>query len=81
MKGLFKTVKTQLGWKKNGPPQKLIIEGKSITAPKKIADEQINYFLNKIEKVIKKYPQNYRGPPENFLKNAIGEWGVKANER
>ena len=46
---MYKTVKTQLGWKRDGPPQKLIIEGKQITAPKQLADEQLRYFKKKFK--------------------------------
>ena len=44
MKGLFSTVKTQLGYKKNGTPQKLIVERKPILSPKMMVNEQMRFF-------------------------------------
>ena len=78
--GLFKTIKSQLGIKSGGPPQSLVIGGKSITAPKKIADAQLSFFNNKVENLITSIPR----PTENPLKvleEAFKRWGVEADRR
>ena len=51
VKGLYRNIKTQLGWKTTGPPQSLDIEGRKLTAPKDIANAQMSYFKVKIEKL------------------------------
>ena len=47
VKGLYNSVRTQLGAKQGGPPQALVIEGIKITAPEKMANEQMSFFDKK----------------------------------
>ena len=79
-KGLYKTVKIQLGWKDNGPPQSLVHEGQKITAPQKMADVQSNFFTEKIEKLMSEIPRPTENPLK-ILEDAMKNWGEAAKNR
>ena len=56
IRGLYRTVKTQLGWKTTGPPQSLDIGSRKLTAPRDISNAQLSYFKEKIEKLMTTIP-------------------------
>ena len=78
--GLYKSVRLQLGLKSGGPPQQLVVEGKILTAPKDIANEQLKYFKNKIIKLMASIPRPTEDPFKT-LRLALEKWGDKAGER
>ena len=79
-KGLYRSIKTQLGWKNSGPPQSLDVEGRKITAPRDIANEQMNFFKKKIEKLMSEIPRPTQDPLKT-LQLAIDRWSSKAGNR
>ena len=73
VKGLYSITRTQLGWKRPGPPQSLMIEGRKVTAPKDIADAQLNFYKEKVEKLSASIPRPTEDPL-NVLEVAIDQW-------
>ena len=73
---LFNKTKIQLGWKSSGPPDMLCVDGKAVTAPGDIAQIQMDYFSNKVRKLIEKLPVT-RGDPSAILKEALNAWTGK----
>ena len=59
---IWKNVKTWLGWGNNGPPTKLLENGKVITSPKTIAESMNNFFANKIEHLKDNIPASTDDP-------------------
>ena len=73
VKGLYRSTRKQLGWEDNGPPQLLVIQGRRIEAPKKIAQEQLKFFNHKVDKLMQEIPR----PTENptiVLEEAMENW-------
>ena len=68
---LYKTAKIQAGWKSNGPPMALVIEGKNITSPKLIAQEQMKYFQSKDEKLLENVAGSEEINPIEILKMSV----------
>ena len=61
-KSLYSLTKNHLGWNTGGPPQSFIIEGKTVSAPSEMAEAQLKYFNNKVEKLISELPQKTEDP-------------------
>ena len=80
IKGLYRTIKTQLGWKNSGPPQSLDVEGRKLTAPRDIANAQMTYLKKKIEKLMSEIPRPTEDPLKT-LQLAMDRWGCKAGNR
>ena len=76
-KTLYRVTKDQLGWDSGGPPDNFMIEGRKISAPKDMANIQLNTFLNKVEKLRSRLPI-LKGDPLHFLKKSIQKWGARA---
>ena len=76
VKGLYSAARTQLGLKKPGPPQKLCINGKNITAPAEIANVQVNFYKDKIEKLVSELPRPTENPLE-LLEKTMKNWSSK----
>ena len=50
---LWGNVKSWLNWGQNGPPNKLLVDGKLISSPAALSDSMNNFFINK-KKMLKK---------------------------
>ena len=72
-KKLYKAVKQQLGWNGAGPPQSLVVNGARISAPKPLANAMVNYYSEKINKLMESLPRN-RGSPFEVLEAALERW-------
>ena len=72
---LYKTVKSQLGWNPTGPPTTLVDNGRTITAPKDLAQLQMDYFHNKnIELHNSVNSDNEDINPLETLNSCINKW-------
>ena len=78
--GLYKSVRTQVGLKEGGPPQQLVVEGKILSAPKVIANQQLKYFKGKIDKLMTSIPRPTKDPYRT-LEIALEKWGDEARNR
>ena len=79
VRSLFRITKSQLGWKSSGPPSSLIVDGKLITAPQKIAEAQNKYFSDKVTSLRNTLPPVTQDPL-SILKTAMDRW-TKADSR
>ena len=77
---LFKLSKNRMNIKTGGQPTAFLIGGKMITAPRDVANVQIDFFQKKIEDLIKNLP-NEGIDPLLILKNALIRWGAKTDAR
>ena len=59
---IWKNLKNWLCWNKGGPPSKLIEEGVVYTKPADLARVMNSFFVNKIQKLRQKLPQNPGDP-------------------
>ena len=66
---LFSQTRSLLGWGcKSGPPSRFLIGGKILRKQKEIADAQMEYYVEKIEKIKKITAKSKQGPSRNFEK-------------
>ena len=79
-KSLYNLTKNHLGWKTGGPPQSFLIEGKTVSAPSEMAQEQLKYFNRKIEKLINDLPPKTEDPLK-ILKDRIEKLGSPATRK
>ena len=77
---LYSNVKTQLGWSTNGPPTSLLVNGRTTCSSQKMADEQLNYYQKKINKLMERLPVS-NIDPTSWLRGIINKWGVYATQR
>ena len=61
---LFATTRNLLGWKKAGPPTVFNIEGNIIKKQKELADCQLNFYHEKLDKIREKLPKVNSDPFE-----------------
>ena len=79
-KSLYNITKNHLGWKTGGLPQFYLIEGKTVSAPRAMAQEQLVYFNKKIEKLINELPPKTEDPLR-VLKNRMEKLGNPAGRK
>ena len=79
-KSLYSKTKSHLGWKSGGPPQSFLIEGKKVSAPQEMAQEQLKFFNNKIDKLISELPPRTEDPL-TILKHRMSKLGSPANRK
>ena len=65
--------KQQLGWAAAGPPELLILEGKSISAPGDMAEAQLRCYENKITRLMDRLPDS-NSNPLSTLREAMDNW-------
>ena len=73
-KGLYSFTKKKMGWKNGGTPQSFQIDGKMYTKPKIMADLQMNFYQNKIKKLVTKLPPQTANPLST-LQEVMRRWG------
>ena len=78
VKGLYRQVKKQMGWKEAGPPTTLIKDGEIIRKPNQVANTQNNYYKQKLIDLESKLPRNMADPLAT-LRAAFVRWGPRAN--
>ena len=76
-KTLYRITRSQLGWSTAGPPSSLLVDGVVKSSPKEIANEQLSYFVKKIEKLNKELPDSTEDPLA-ILDAALARWGGNA---
>ena len=59
---MWKTVKSWLGWKNSGPPNKLFYDGRIVTRPACIASSMNRFFVDKVKSLRLNIPQVARDP-------------------
>ena len=70
---LFSMTKRILGWKMSTPPKAFIIDGKPIRTQQDVANEQANFYENKVAGIKNRLPK-VRRDPLYFLRKAYGRW-------
>ena len=64
-----------MGWMVSGPPNSLLDKnGQVITAPQKLAEEQMNYFFNKNSKLLDNIQVNPDIDPLETLDKVFDKW-------
>ena len=48
--GLYKLVKSKMGWKTKGNPEFFLVDGRKVSNPKQMANEQVMQYHNKVKK-------------------------------
>ena len=76
---LFKLAKKLMNLKNSGTPTCFSKNGKMVTAPREIANIQLNFYIEKIEKLIQNLPNDHVDPLIS-LKNALRRWGMEAKK-
>ena len=72
---MYTITKKQLGWKTGGTPKSFNWEGKIVNSPKKLAEIQNEFFIQKVEKLKEKIPcKNDLPDPLCHLENALKNW-------
>ena len=79
-KSLYNMTKSHLGWKSGGPPQSFLIDGKKISAPQQMAQEQLKYFNKKVEKLLEDLPPKTDDPLAT-LKQRMDKFGDPASRK
>ncbi len=77
---LFKVAKNRMNITNCNKPTSFLKDGKLITAPKKLADLQVEFVDEKKKKKKKNLPDE-RTDPQKTLKDTIIRWGENANTR
>ena len=77
---LYSSVKSQLGWNNNGPPQSLVIKGKISNSSREMAEAQMNHFQMKVDKLTSELPESMDSPTKK-LEEALKDWGDHAKKR
>ena len=78
--GLYRTAKNSMGIKSGGKPTSFLVGGETVSAPQKVANLQMQYFHEKITKLMEDLP-NSNFDPLHYLKLALARWGDKVNTR
>ena len=78
IKGTYELLKQQAGWKTVSTPTMFIKDGKQMTSPQQMADEQMKFFHEKTQKLINELPPPQYDPLE-ILDKAIEKWGAAGN--
>ena len=78
LKDCTKLCEHSWGGRTMDPPQVLVVEGKRITSPKELANEQIKYFSSKIEKIMQNIPRPTEDPLR-VLSKALENWEAADN--
>ena len=68
-----------MGWKNSGTPAAFHLDGNITRSPKQIANLQLDYFHNKVDKLLEALP-NTTIDPLKLLKDAISRWKNKFAE-
>ena len=76
---LYKIAREQMGGNKGGPPVQLVIEGRNITSPKDMAQEQMNFFVKKNKKLMNEVQGDSEIDPLETLNRAVNDWTAKGN--
>ena len=77
---LYKLTKARLGWDTGCSPITFLVNGNQVTAPKKLADIQQKFFIDKSRKLAEELPITNEDP-HKLLRKAINDWGQKAEDR
>ena len=77
---LFKLAKQRMNIKNGGNPTVFLKNGKMVTAPSDIANMQMDYYCEKVKKLMENLPMDGIDPLF-WLKNAMTRWGSKAKLR
>ena len=76
MKSIFRTTKNLLNWKNEGGPHSLLSEGILHRRPVEIANLQLNYFCDKVDKLTSRFVDNPTNPLR-WLESAMESWHGK----
>ena len=76
---LYKVAKTQAGWTNKGPPASLVINGKHITSPSELAQQQMELYYNKNQQLLQRVQADAEIDPLENLKSALDNWKSKGN--
>ena len=76
VKGLYRHLKSHMGWKHAGPPSALRLEGNIVRKPAEIADILNKFYKKKIDDLTSKLPRN-NIDPLTTLKAALERWGPR----
>ena len=79
-KQLFNITKKRWGNKNGGPPTQFQVDGKAINKPAQIAETQINYFSEKINKLKQDIPNTITDPLRQ-LREAMRKWRKADNRK
>ena len=67
---LYKTTRKQLGREESGPPVSFLIDGRRISAPKEMADVQVQYYFDKNKKLEAELIKDNSMDPTESLRRA-----------
>ena len=70
---LYNQTKAQLGWNSSKTPETFLVDGMSVSAPRKLANIQLKYFNNKIKSLVDNLPP-VSGDPCRYLVLALSKW-------
>ena len=77
-KETHKLAKNLLGWNKDAAPDIFLQDGRMITSPQKMAQLQMEFFIEKVRKIRARLPAK-RNHPLTTLKKAFQRWKDKDN--
>ena len=75
-KSIFKTTKNLLNWKSGGSPQSFLIDGRLYRRPVELANLQLDYFIQKVDKLTSRFRNNNTNPLR-WLIPAMNKWEGK----
>ena len=75
-KGLYCQLKSQMGWKKAGPPNALRLDGKIVRKPASIANILSDYYQKKINRLVRQ-TSNFSYRSSGHTKGSISQMGTK----
>ena len=78
-KDLYNQAKTMLGWNSGKFPESFLVDGVVTNSPRQVANIQLNYFNDKIHKLISDLPQA-TGDPCRYLLKSMRRWRMR-NDR
>ena len=75
VKDIYSLTKQQLGWSTGGPPEVFLLDGKSESAPGKLANAQMKFYEENMKKLTDKLGEDREGgDPVATLQEAIDKW-------
>ena len=77
-KDIFRTTKNLLNWKNSDSPHSFLIDGRLYKRPSELANLQLKFVVNKVDKLTRRFATN-NSNPLRWLTAAMDRWQKKGN--
>ena len=77
-RGTYSLLKSQAGWRTGQTPSRFLVDGRIVTAPREMANLQMDHYQNKVRKLLEDLPISNTDPLEQ-LNLTLDKWENKGN--